>query len=347
MTRSYLLTVSLALVFLIGHPPRGSSEEPAVDLAGYHAECGIAVRRDGERLTVDWPMEQDESGRLVLDLRPGQPLIRSMGITAGGGENVRLLLEEIDPETFLLVGSRQAPADRPPGMSVFNVFFDSPAKRPYQAYRSRLDLKGVRVTSRGCRATVTLGEVAIGPFAGELRLTFYRGARLVHIETVVHTDRDRRAILHDAGLAFSAPSKTRFAWIDTEGKLHREQPAADTLDRNMAVRHRMLIAETGSGSVACFPSPHQYFSPRDLTDNLSTVWFGRRHRGLDDRFGFGIRQSEQGGGSWVPWFNAPPGTDQHLGFSTSCPREMPSGPWSRPSGTLTAIDSRSYPAITR
>ena len=28
---------------------------------------------------------------------------------------------------------------------------------------------------------------------------------------------------------------------------------------------------------------------------------------------FGIRQAEHGGGSFVPWFNAPPGTDQHLG----------------------------------
>ena len=37
------------------------------------------------------------------------------------------------------------------------------------------------------------------------------------------------------------------------------------------------------------------------------------HRGLDDRLGFGIRQSETGGGNFVPWFNAPPGTEQRLG----------------------------------
>ena len=73
-----------------------------------------------------------------------------------------------------------------------------------------------------------------------------------------------------------------------------------------------MIAETASGSVACFPPPHQFFFPRDLTDNLKTVWYGREHRGLDARFGFGIRQAERGGGSFVPWFNAPPGTDQQL-----------------------------------
>ena len=76
--------------------------------------------------------------------------------------------------------------------------------------------------------------------------------------------------------------------------------------------------------MACFPPPHQFFFPRDLTDNLRHVWFGRGHRGLDDRFGFGIRQTETGGGPFVPWFNAPPGTDQRLG------RLLPPQPRTRP-----------------
>src|SRR5208337_221240 len=37
------------------------------------------------------------------------------------------------------------------------------------------------------------------------------------------------------------------------------------------------------------------------------------HRGLDGRSGFGICQTERGGGWFVPWFNAPPGTSQRLG----------------------------------
>ena len=198
-------------------------------------------------------------------------------------------------------------------MSVFNVFFDTPANRPFQAYRSKLELKQVRVTSQGHRATVAIGELTIGPFTGELRFTVYPGAALVHVETVVHTQEDARAILYDTGLAMRSPSEPRFAWMDTEGKLQREAPAADTKDRHLAVRHRALVAETQFGSVACFPPPHQFFFPRDLTDNLRTVWYGKDHRGLDSRFGFGIRQSERGGGGFVPWFNAPPGTDQRLG----------------------------------
>ncbi len=133
------------------------------------------------------------------------------------------------------------------------------------------------------------------------------------METVIQTDEDRRAILYDAGLALNSPGKLRFAWIDTEGKHVTAKPLAAIKDQHLAVRHRTLIAESDSGSIACFPAPHQYFFPRDLTDNLKTVWYGRDHRGLEERFGFGIRQAEQGGGSFVPWFNAPPHTEQRLG----------------------------------
>jgi hypothetical protein len=283
--------------------------EPPVDLSGYRAASGVTVRQAGSEIQVSWrsPSFGDRPGNLVLDLRPGQPLIRSMGISTAAA------LHGADPVTFLLVGTREAPKGRPPDMSVFNVFFDSPARRPYQTYKSKLDLKRVRVTSQGRRTTVALGDLSIGPFSGELHLTVYSGAALVHVEAVVRTAQDRRAILYDTGLAFSTPGPSRFSWLDTEGQLHHDPVDPHASDRPLMVRNRVLIAGKDDLSVACFPPPHQFFSPRDLTDNLRTVWYGRNHRGLDDRFGFGIRQSETGGGSFVPWFNAPPGTDQRLG----------------------------------
>ena len=45
-------------------------------------------------------------------------------------------------------------------------------------------------------------------------------------------------------------------------------------------RHRTVVAESETGSVAAFPPPHQFFFPRDLTENLSNGWFGTGHRGL-------------------------------------------------------------------
>jgi hypothetical protein len=298
--------------FWLGAFSPAASAQFATDFAGYRADCGVAARQEGDRLTVSWPFEGDESGQVVLDLRPGQPLFASFGIVRRQDEQPRSLLENADPVTFLLVGSRQAPVGRPPDMSVFNVFFDSPATRPFETYRSQLWLKHGRVTSTGRRATVALGDVTLGPFTGEIRISFYRGARLIHLETVVRTQEDRRAILYDTGLAWPHSDQATFAWVDTEGKLQRTvaEPAAQ--DHPIAARHRTLVAERDNGSLACFPPPHQFFSPRDLTDNLHTVWVGHDHRGLEQRFGFGICQSERGGGSFVPWFNAPPGTEQHL-----------------------------------
>jgi hypothetical protein len=316
-----LRTTAVVLVLMVAIVPSLSGAEPTVDLSGYRPESGVSVEHRDGQLRLTWDLEYsaiNDLGRLVLDLRKGQPLIRTIEVTPSGLHaplfGMPPLLENVVPATYLLVGSRQAPAGRPPEMSVFNVFFDTPANRPFQTYRSKLDLKHVRVTTRGHRTTVAIGEVTMGPFSGELLFTIYKRAPLVHVETVIRTPEDRRAILYDTGLAFSAPSKTmRFVWVDTEGQLRRAETPSDAADHHPAVRHRMLIAETASGSIACFPPPHQFFSPRDLTDNLRTVWYGKDHRGLDERFGFGIRQSETGGGSFVPWFNAPPGSEQRLG----------------------------------
>ncbi len=317
MIPSRFQAIGMVLILMVATIPSLLAAEPTVNLSGYRTESEVSVEHRDGQLRLSWPSEpgpgHDARGHLVLDLQPGRPLIRTMGIFAGANP-ASPVLESLDPSTYLLVGTRQAPAGRPPEMSVFNVFFDSPANRPFQTYRSRLDLKQVRVTSHGRRTTVAVSAVEVGPFSGELRFTIYALAPLLHVEAVVHTQEDRRAILYDTGLMLSKPERLlKFAWVDTEGNLHREEPASDTTDRHLAVRHRVLIAETPSGSIACFPPPHQFFSPRDLTENLRTVWYGKDHRGLDDRFGFGIRQSEKGGGSFVPWFNAPPGTDQRLG----------------------------------
>jgi hypothetical protein len=312
-SRSWLATLTL-LLGIVAIDLRLPAAEPNVDLSGYRADSGVSVRQDGDLIIVGWPIEAVESGQLILDLKPGRPLIRAVGIVAKPGERARAILEGVDPATYLLVGSRQAPAGRPPEMSVFNVFFDTPADRPFQRFRSKLDVKQVRVTSTGHRTTVAIGDLTIGTFSGELHLTFYQRSPLIHVESVIHTQEDRRAILYDTGLTFSKPDPgSSFTWMNTEGKIQGDKPTPETKDRHLAVRHRTLIAETSSGSIACFPPPHQFFFPRDVTDNLRTVWYGKDHRSLDERFGFGIRQSEKGGGSYVPWFNAPRGTDQRLG----------------------------------
>ena len=283
-----------------------------VDLSGYRAGLGVRVVRDGETIVVAWPTEAGESGRLVLNLRPGGPLVAMMGLVEADGAAIDIL-KGADPLTTVTVGTRVGTNDRPPGMSAFNTFFDAPAKRAYQTYKARLDLKSARVTGGGPRATIVLGDLAAGPFTGTLQFTVYAGSRLVHVEAVMGTTEADRAYVYDAGLVASSPNWRWVSWLDTEGSLRREVVKDESSDRTLRVHHRSIMAEADQGAVACFPPPHAFFTPRDLTDNLANVWAGRRHRGLEDRPGFGIRQSETGGGSYAPWFNAPPGTEQRMG----------------------------------
>jgi hypothetical protein len=312
--------VALALVLPGEHRAAESQVQPsapkiAIDFAGYSPDCGIEVRQQGDLLRVTWPLDEKsaEVGHLTLDLSETKPLMRSMAIGPGTTDPGMMLLQNVDPVTFVTVGTREAPPDRPPAMPIWNVFFDKPAKRPHRTFPSRLERKGARVTSAGCRATVAIKELTIGPFTGELRFTFYRGARLIHVEAVVSTNEDRRAILYDAGLVGDAAGWRRLAWVNTEGSRRHRPVDPKSGDEPLAVRHRAIIAESEHGAVACFPPPHQFQFPRDWTDNLKFVWLGRNHHGFGHEFGFGVRQEPDGKRPFEPWFNAPPRTQQRLG----------------------------------
>lgn len=271
------------------------------------------VRREGDLATITWPCAPGESGRLTLDLGQGRPLFGRIEVIEDASGKAATLAEGVDPRVFITVGSRENPPPTPPGMSVFNVFFDNPARRPHRAYGSTMEGKTFRVLGEGGRGSVAVGPIAAGPFRGELVVTVYAGARLVQVEAVVATAEDRTAFTYDAGLLGRSPIGQRLAWVDTEDRLHREDVDGAAPDRPEAVRHRAIVAESDAGSIACFPPPHRFFFPRDWTDNLATTWHGRGHAGLGADFGFGIRQPATGGGNYVPWFNAPPGTEQRLG----------------------------------
>jgi hypothetical protein len=311
LRRAALAASALTLAFAC----RGLSQEIRCDLSGYSPECGVEVRQRGTKLMLAWALGEGESGRLRLDLFPGEPLIESLGIVPEAPGDARVVLQNIDPVTFLTVGTREAPSGRPPQMSMWNVFFDNPAKRPYQIYSSRLDLRRARVSSEGRHATVALGDLTIGPFLGELLITIYADSRLIHVEPVVTTQEDRRAIIYETGLVGPKSGWRSLAWMDTQGHWQRVAAEEVSAHRPIAVRHRIIIAENEHGALACFPPPHQFQFPRDLTDNLKFVWIGPPvgTNASAGQFGLGIRQTPTGGGAFVPWFNAPPGAPQRLG----------------------------------
>ena len=300
------------LVAAGGWVASAAAQDVTVDVSDFKPARGVEVTRDGETLALRWPIVAGEAGRLVLNLNADQPLVASLGIAGSATERARPILEDAELLTLLTVGERAGDEKKPAGMSVFNTFFDSPAKRPHQDFLTRLTMNAVRVTGRDGRATIEIDRVEAGPFSGRLAIHVYAGARLIHVETILKTELDRVAYVYDTGLVSPRPNWTSLVWTDDEGHRRRDRTPR-RISRSISVRHRALAAECAAGSIAVFPPPHQFFFPRDLTDNQSTVWYGRGDQSLGRRSGFGIRQSATGGGGFVPWYSAPPGTEQRLG----------------------------------
>lgn len=282
-----------------------------IDLSRYSPDCGVYIRAEADRLHVSWPIGTNEFGRAHLNFTTNHPVIERLAISSSASGPEQPLLQDVDAVTFLTVGTRQGTPGRPPEMSLWNEFFDKPGRRSFTNHVSRLQPKQVRVSSEGRRARVAVGGLHIGSFSGQLEFTFFATGRLVHVEAVVSTQEDRRAILYDAGLTSPSAGWGNFAWMDAEGRLQREP--IESTDTPIAVRHRAVIAETAHGSVACFPPPHQFHFPRDWTDNLKFAWLGSNHLNQGSPMGFGIRQVPDGKTAFEPWFNAPPGTQQRLG----------------------------------
>ena len=197
-----------------------------VDLSGYRADCGVTVRRYDDHLAVEWPARGEETCQLILDLRDGKPLLENIAVAdmSDGEVSVRFSRASIRWPSLSWV-TRRAPAGRPPEMSVFNVFFDLPASRPFKTYRSHLDLKQTRVYVPWSRCGVmgTLAGLTIGPFAGEWQITVYPGAGLVQLEAGASTNLERRAYLYDLGLASESAIADQLVWFDTEGKTRADR----------------------------------------------------------------------------------------------------------------------------
>jgi len=298
--------MSLPITLLVALLPVSSSVEIPVDQSGYDPSCGVAIRRDGSRLRAVWPIAEGEDGVLVLQLATDQPLVDELAIARTGATETPLL-RKIDPSFFLTVGIRDL------SKQGWDVFFDNPPRRPHETFAAVLQRKKVSIRSNRRRATIILEGLSAGPFAGDLRFTMYPGCRLVHAEAVVRTEKDACAILYDAGLISRTPEGKTIAWTDTNGRLQRVEAGSQDSAVPVAARYRTILAESAGGTVAVFPPPHQFFYPLDFADNFRFVWHGRGFQKGND-WGFGVRQPPEGDKRFVPWVNAPPHTEQHLGF---------------------------------
>ncbi len=273
----------------------------------FAAGSGVALEKSEMQLHVTWPLSAEESGVAVFSLDQTRPLIESLGITVKGRPST-VVMKALNPVTLLTVGSRDS--ENPQG---WGAFFDNTPRRTYETYVVALGERRVQMTNHATRTTVSLAAAAAGGFRGDVRFTFYRNSPLIHAETVLRTQEDWRAIIYDAGLASASPNWDSMAWNDTGGTFQSVKLEAAAGAEALAVAGRTIVASGRAGSLAVFPAPHQFFYPQDEAYNLKFVWHGRNYGQRLSEYGFGIRQSDTGDKRFVPWFNAPPGTEQRLG----------------------------------
>ena len=299
---------SIALALGFGATASTAAE---IDLSKYRKDSGIIVHaNDADTLQVTWPSSKGISGEMLIDLRPNEPIIRSLGLKEGQQPG-RVLGTRLDPVTSLTIGQRDSKAfdESFRGM----VFFENPRQKPYETYPVKLTQKKVRVTSQGSRTTISVGDVTAGSFSGNLQFTFYRNSPLIHAEAVMSTKEELRAILYDTGLSSTSQVWNKLVWIDPLGRPQQMTVATNLAARPLAVKFRAVAGENENGSIVVFPAPHQYFYPLDFADNFQFTWIGSGYSKMPTGFGFGIRQPPDGDKRWVPWFDAPANTDQHLG----------------------------------
>jgi hypothetical protein len=279
----------------------------ALCFRAFAADSGVSLQQSEAQLRVTWPMSPDENGVAVFNLDEKKPLIASLAVLRGN-ELATVIMRDLNPVTLLTVGSRDA--NNPQG---WGAFFDNTPRRAYETYRVELGARRVQSTNHGARTTVRIAEATGGNFHGTVQFTFYRHSPLIHAETVLSTEDDWRAIQYDTGLSSPAPGWNTMAWNDADGTFRSEPVEAQARAQSLAVAGRTIVATGASGSLAVFPAPHQFFYPLDEAYNLEFVWKGARYRGHLPEYGFGVRQSPTGDNRFVPWFNAPPGTQQRLG----------------------------------
>lgn len=274
-----------------------------VDLHQYKKDSGTKVSFDKKVMTLTWPTGEKEYGKVILDFSKRNPLFKSIQL------NNMEITSGLDPTFILTVGKRDLISQ-----NGWNIFFDKVPSKPHQSYLIDLEKDSASVRSEGAHTIIRISKMHAPNFSGALEITFYNGSPLFNISAVMSTKIDSTAILYDAGLVNKGKIWNEVAWSNTNKQMQYAAPIRTDSAQNLAVKYRTVIGQNSQGSLAIFPAPHQYFYPLDEAFNLKFTWYGNNYRKMVDGFGMGIRQELEGDKRFVPWFNAPPGTQQRLNF---------------------------------
>ncbi|PST84519.1 hypothetical protein C7T94_05215 [Pedobacter yulinensis] len=278
-----------------------------VDTKQFNPGSGAAVTRQKNLVQLSWPAGLQTQGKVTFDLSPGNPLFKTIALTAGGESHT--ISEDLDAAFLLSIGKRDLLSQ-----NGWNIFFDKVPLRPYKTFPVTLKKTGITVKSTGSRTIVVIGNLVADRFAGELEITFYHGSPLFNVAAVMSTKADATAIVYDAGLVSRTQKWSSLSWTSTADQVQTAPVQYAESSKNLSVKYRTISAQGKAGALALFPAPHQYFYPLDEAFNLKFIWHGKDYRNMVDGYGMGIRQELEGDRRFVPWFNAPPGTRQRLNF---------------------------------
>jgi len=274
-----------------------------VDMKGYKKTNGTLVTQQGQSLEISWPAGNSLTGRVVFDCSPSQPLFKTISL------GPQQIAAGIDPVFLMSVGQRDLVSQ-----NGWNIFFDKVPNKPHQSYPLALKKTSVSVRTEGSRTIASIGPISAETFSGMLEVTFYNGSPLFNIAAVISTAEQAKAIVFDAGMVSTKTDWQHISWMNTGDSLQQSPVTSGDTARNLAVKYRAIAASGKQGTMVVFPPPHQYFYPLDEAFNLHFIWYGSQYRQMIKGYGIGIRQELEGDKRFVPWFNAPPGTEQRLNF---------------------------------
>ncbi|MDE0769008.1 MAG: hypothetical protein OSB19_11525 [Opitutaceae bacterium] len=277
-----------------------------IDQSQVEQSDGFSIQSTGKSLSIQWDSPE---GRAFMELQfiprrggtPAAPLIRRIGL------DDKAALQGLDPNYLFWVGERDLEK-----RSGWSIFFDRVPTRPYTVEKGYLVPQNVMVSTSGGRATIEIDGLNSERFSGSLAFTFYHGSPFVQMEARVSTERDATAFLYHVGLAKPKTEGHQLHWIDPLGKA-QSSLLKDETARVYKTRYRSMALACADGSVAISPFPHQYLYPLDFVENYGYNWAGDEYLDMIDGFAWGVRQPPIGDRRYVPWVNAPPGTEQRLG----------------------------------
>ncbi|RQO73723.1 hypothetical protein DBR40_12995 [Pedobacter sp. KBW01] len=269
---------------------------------------GVTVSSNKNELVLTWPVGKGDMGKMVLNLDNTKPLFSSLQLGKKGA--LKEIVTNLDPAFVLRVGKRTLS----PSSGGWDVFFDRVPTRPYTTNAVKFEKGAASVSTQGSQTIIKIAGLSAETFKGALEITLYNGSPLFNVAAVVSTAKDSTAILYDAGLVNKKDMWANIVWSDVKGQLQTEKAVETDAAKTLEVKYRTVIGENKAGSLALFPAPHQYFYPLDEAFNLKFTWKGGNYLNLIPGFGIGIRQDPLGDKRYVPWFNAPPNTQQRLNF---------------------------------